>query len=155
MRAVLRRGSVADEVDPTILVGQLSIDPRSREVTLDGRTVSLTRKEFDLLLALASALGDLVVGRRAGALESLERQLPMVAGRGACTHPDGAVRFIASAVRCFRAEVVDDQGIPRALERHARRVTLACPALALRIETAREACGFLGLHDLWFSDPCE
>lgn len=63
IRAVLRRGgsSVADE--PTIRVGGLEIDPRTRKVTLDGAAVSLTRKEFDLLTALASRHGEVVSKR--------------------------------------------------------------------------------------------
>jgi hypothetical protein len=35
----------------------------------------------------------------------------MVRGRGACAHPDGVARMLASATRLFRAE----------LEEHARR----------------------------------
>jgi NADH:ubiquinone oxidoreductase subunit F (NADH-binding) len=34
----------------------------------------------------------------------LERWLEQVTGRGACRHPDGAVRFVGSAVRVFAAE---------------------------------------------------
>jgi DNA-binding response OmpR family regulator len=60
IRAVLRRaGAVAGE-DPTITVGGLSVDVRSREVTLDGAVLELTRKEFDLLLVLARRAGEVV-----------------------------------------------------------------------------------------------
>ena len=62
IRAVLRRGTAAGD-DPVIRVGELSIDPRSRRVTLAGADVDLTRKEFDLLLALASRKGEVVSKR--------------------------------------------------------------------------------------------
>lgn len=62
IRAVLRRGGATDE-DPVLRVGELTIDPRSRRVTLDGADVDLTRKEFDLLFALASRRGEVVSKR--------------------------------------------------------------------------------------------
>jgi DNA-binding response OmpR family regulator len=62
IRAVLRRGGPADE-ESLIVVGGLSIDTRSREVTVDGRPVELARKEFDLLLALARRAGEVVTKR--------------------------------------------------------------------------------------------
>lgn len=62
IRAVLRRGGATDE-DPAIRVGDLTVDPRSRRVTLAGTDVDLTRKEFDLLFALASRRGEVVSKR--------------------------------------------------------------------------------------------
>jgi DNA-binding response OmpR family regulator len=62
IRAVLRRGGTTGE-DPVLRVGDLTIDPRSRRVTLSGRDVDLTRKEFDLLFALASRRGEVVSKR--------------------------------------------------------------------------------------------
>jgi DNA-binding response OmpR family regulator len=62
IRAVLRRGTTADDDGP-IVVGDLVVDPRSREVTLEGRSIVLTRKEFDLLHALASRAGQVVTKR--------------------------------------------------------------------------------------------
>lgn len=62
IRAVLRRAG-APESDPPLQIGGLSIDPRSREATLDGKPVELARKEFDLLLALARRAGDVVTKR--------------------------------------------------------------------------------------------
>lgn len=62
IRAVLRRGGATDE-DPVLRIGDLTIDPRSRRVTLGGADVDLTRKEFDLLFALASRRGEVVSKR--------------------------------------------------------------------------------------------
>ncbi|WP_341719298.1 response regulator transcription factor [Micromonospora sp. FIMYZ51] len=64
IRAVLRRGpgGAADE-DPTIMIGGLRIDPRSRQVSLDGEPVELTPREFDLLRHLASRTGEVVTKR--------------------------------------------------------------------------------------------
>lgn len=64
IRAVLRRrpGS-GDAEDRTIVVGGLRIDVAAREVSLDGRPVPLSRKEFDLLFALASRPGEVVSKR--------------------------------------------------------------------------------------------
>jgi two-component system alkaline phosphatase synthesis response regulator PhoP len=56
VRAILRRvnstasGAAANEVRQ---IGQVTIDPSSREVTVAGRRVALRTKEFDLLLTLA------------------------------------------------------------------------------------------------------
>jgi NADH:ubiquinone oxidoreductase subunit F (NADH-binding) len=58
------------------------------------------------LAAIAGALDRLVAGDRDHAAEAaLHRWLGMVAGRGACKHPDGAARFIGSALRVFASEV--------------------------------------------------
>ncbi len=62
IRAVLRRG-VSQEGEPSLSVGGLEIDPRQRTVTVDGTPVDLTRKEFDLLVALAARHGDVVSKR--------------------------------------------------------------------------------------------
>lgn len=62
IRAVLRR--LGDGTgDPTVVVGGLSVDPRSRRAVLDGTELELTPREFDLLHHLA-ARADQVVGKR-------------------------------------------------------------------------------------------
>jgi DNA-binding response OmpR family regulator len=62
--AVLRRiGAPKSSVDRSITVGGLVIDPASRSVELDGQAVELSRKEFDLLLALARRPGEVVSKR--------------------------------------------------------------------------------------------
>jgi DNA-binding response OmpR family regulator len=63
IRAVLRRGAADQQEDAALTLGGLSIDPRSREVTVDGKLVDLTRKEFDLLVALARRPGAVVTKR--------------------------------------------------------------------------------------------
>ena len=59
IRAVLRRGATP-QADPTITVGELVIDPAGRQVRLDGATVELTPREFDLLHHLATRAGQVV-----------------------------------------------------------------------------------------------
>lgn len=59
IRALLRRGGVEADEGP-VRVGGLEINPATRQVTLDGDPVDLTRKEFDLLLALAGRNGQVV-----------------------------------------------------------------------------------------------
>jgi DNA-binding response OmpR family regulator len=62
IRAVLRRSRAVDA--PTQLTeGDLVIDDRTRQVSLAGRPVDLSRKEFDLLHALASRAGQVVSKR--------------------------------------------------------------------------------------------
>ena len=63
IRAVLRRTGAPDRAEPALTVGGLTIDPRSREVVVEGRNIELTRKEFDLLLALARRAGHVVSKR--------------------------------------------------------------------------------------------
>lgn len=55
VHAMLRRPRAADlGPQDAITVGGLVIDPESRDVTVDGVAVDLTRTEFDLLAAMAS-----------------------------------------------------------------------------------------------------
>jgi DNA-binding response OmpR family regulator len=62
MRAVLRRGSSGAAEGP-IRVGELEIDVRARTATLAGRPLELSRKEFDLLAALAARPGEVLTKR--------------------------------------------------------------------------------------------
>jgi two-component system KDP operon response regulator KdpE len=60
IRAVLRRAGGGD-VEPTaVTVGDLTIDPRTRRVTLAEAPVELAPKEFDLLAYLAARVGTVV-----------------------------------------------------------------------------------------------
>lgn len=64
------------------------------------------------LAAIADTVGRLATGTAPrGAMNDLERWCQELPRRGACAHPDGAVRFISSALRVFAAEFED----------HARR----------------------------------
>jgi two-component system, OmpR family, KDP operon response regulator KdpE len=78
--AALRRQLRSTDRDPVVRAGPLSIDLVSRVVTLDGRRVQLTRKEYTLLHALATHAGLVVThqqlikeiwGNRAGNIQYL------------------------------------------------------------------------------------
>ena len=56
------------------------------------------------LAAVADGLEQLVQHGRRPDHGRIRRSLAAIAGRGACSHPDGAVRFVASAYRVFEAE---------------------------------------------------
>ena len=62
IRAVLRRTAAVD-VDPSLTVGGLTIDPRTREVAVDGTALELSPREFDLLAYLAARPGQVVSKR--------------------------------------------------------------------------------------------
>jgi NADH:ubiquinone oxidoreductase subunit F (NADH-binding) len=69
------------------------------------------------LPAVSAALDRLVAGDSDGrGAAQLRRWLPMIEGRGACHHPDGAVRFVGSTLTTFAEEI----------ERHRRLGP--CPA---------------------------
>lgn len=71
------------------------------------------------LPALADALADLAYhGGRGDAVERIAALIPLIAGRGACRHPDGATQLAASALAAFR----DD----------AHRHDVSGPCLAVR-----------------------
>ena len=62
LRAVLRRSGSA-VIEGPLVVGGLKVDPRKRLVNLEGMPIDLSRKEFDLLLALAQRPGEVVTKR--------------------------------------------------------------------------------------------
>ncbi len=62
IRAVLRR-TRADAADEAISVGELRIEPASRQAFLHGERLDLSRKEFDLLALLAARAGEVVTKR--------------------------------------------------------------------------------------------
>lgn len=62
IRAVLRRAETGSSPEP-LSIGVLRIDARSRDARLDGAPLTLTAKEFDLLLYLAEHVGEVVTKR--------------------------------------------------------------------------------------------
>lgn len=63
IRAVLRRSADEGGVAAPTVVGGLTVDAGAREVTLDGRRLELTPREFDLLHYLAGRAGQVVSKR--------------------------------------------------------------------------------------------
>jgi two-component system, OmpR family, KDP operon response regulator KdpE len=63
IRAVLRRTAGEASGESAVVVGELRLDPASREATLSGVTLDLTPREFDLLHYLASRPGTVVTKR--------------------------------------------------------------------------------------------
>jgi NADH:ubiquinone oxidoreductase subunit F (NADH-binding) len=69
------------------------------------------------LPAIAGDLEEIAAGRADAAVHHrLHRRLRIIPGRGACRHPDGAVRFAASALRVFGTHL------------EAHRTPYGCPA---------------------------
>jgi two-component system, OmpR family, KDP operon response regulator KdpE len=62
IRAVLRRAT-EQETSPVIEISGLTVAPRAREAVLDGVTLDLSPKEFDLLHYLAARQGDVITKR--------------------------------------------------------------------------------------------
>lgn len=92
VRAVLRRSEATPS--PRLTLGDISIDPATREVTRDDELVHLTPTEFDLVRSLAEA---------GGAVLSRHQLLAMVWG-----HRDGSgVRTVDSHVRSVRRKLGD------------------------------------------------
>lgn len=64
VRAVLRRAESSNQSASTaVQVGGIRIDVAARDVTVDGEPLELSPKEFDLLLALAERVGEVVSKR--------------------------------------------------------------------------------------------
>ncbi|MGC5562312.1 response regulator transcription factor [Streptomyces sp. FR-108] len=63
IRAVLRRGTTSREPAAATVVGELRIDPGTREASLAGAVLDLTPREFDLLHHLAGRAGQVVTKR--------------------------------------------------------------------------------------------
>jgi NADH:ubiquinone oxidoreductase subunit F (NADH-binding) len=84
------------------------------------------------LRAVADAVAALADGAREGGRDRVLRWASEIRGRGACHHPDGAVRFVASAMSVFAEEIAS----------HRRGRCKARPAgLPLGGPTIREMAG--------------
>jgi two-component system response regulator RegX3 len=57
IRAVTRRSQTRDDDEGPSVIGPLSVDRKTRRVTVDGEELALTPKEFDVLALLASEPG--------------------------------------------------------------------------------------------------
>jgi DNA-binding response OmpR family regulator len=102
--AVLRRATPpAAETEPPIEVGPLRIDPGMRTVELDGREISLTQREFDLLAFLAASPGQV-----------FSRDQLMEAVWNFPFYTDTST--VTVHVRRLRAKLGDDPGKPRFIE---------------------------------------
>jgi two-component system response regulator RegX3 len=100
MRAVLRRPPESAE-DP-VRVGEVVVDVVRRTVQRGGRTVELSRQEFDLLALLCANLGQVVT--REAALDTLWWEVELTDDRTLDTH-----------VKRLRQKLEPDPGAPRHL----------------------------------------
>jgi DNA-binding response OmpR family regulator len=96
LRRVERATALAEERPPTIRVGGVSIDPGARRTTVAGEPVHLTPTEFDLLLCLARAAGQVL---------SRERLLRDVWDWGDSWGSASATRTVDSHVKALRGKV--------------------------------------------------
>ncbi len=102
IRALLRRAQAGRPVG-AIVLGGLSLDPATREVSVDGNRVTLTAKEFDLLHALL---------RNPGIVMSREALLD--AAWGFTEYVD--IRGVDVHIRHIREKLGDDASEPRFVE---------------------------------------
>ncbi|GAA1917664.1 response regulator transcription factor [Nocardioides hwasunensis] len=96
LRRVDRAAALADERPAVIEVGALSIDPGTRRTTVAGESVHLTPTEFDLLLCLARAAGQVL---------ARERLLREVWDWGDAWGSASASRTVDSHVKALRSKV--------------------------------------------------
>jgi len=106
-RAILRRAEAmsrtADEAgDEPVRVGDFTVDPARRHVTVSGQPVELTAKEFDLLLLFV---------RRPGRVFTREQLLEHVWGYG----HSGYGHTVNSHINRLRAKIEPDPSEPRYL----------------------------------------
>jgi NADH:ubiquinone oxidoreductase subunit F (NADH-binding) len=82
------------------------------------------------LPAVASDFAQLAAGRPDGnVLGRLTRRLGVIAGRGACRHPDGAVRMAASALAAFGSDARAHAAGRPCLASHRRRPPVGSPPI--------------------------
>jgi DNA-binding response OmpR family regulator len=108
LRAVIRRSMATARRSPSdgaapVSVGGLYIDPGTHTATIDGQPMTLTRIEYDMLLALA---------RSAGRVKSREQLLLEVAERDF----EAFDRSIDVHISALRKKMGDDSKSPRYIE---------------------------------------
>lgn len=108
LRAVIRRSMATTRLSPgdgvtAVSVGGLYIDPATHTATIDGQPMTLTRIEYDMLLALA---------RSAGRVKSREQLLLEVAERDF----EAFDRSIDVHISALRKKMGDDSKSPRYIE---------------------------------------
>ncbi len=99
-RSVLSAAAAAPKASDPVVVGDISVDPEAREVSVGGQQLVLTAIEFDLLLTLA---------RSAGRVKSREQLLVEVADRNF----DVFDRSIDVHISSIRRKLGDDPKAPR------------------------------------------
>jgi two-component system, OmpR family, KDP operon response regulator KdpE len=100
--AALRRYHKAIDKDPVVRTGPLTVDLVSRAVTLDGRHITLTRKEYRLLHLLASHLGLVMTHNH------------LIKEIWGNSSPDN-VQYLRTLVRRLRQKLEADPGQPKLL----------------------------------------
>jgi DNA-binding response OmpR family regulator len=100
IRAVLRRASAAARQEQPLRVGELELDPASRRAALNGDEIELSRKEFDLLLALM---------RRSGRVARREDLMAEVWDENWF----GSTRTLDTHIGWLRRKLGDDPAAPR------------------------------------------
>ena len=81
------------------------------------------------LPAISGAVEHMATGadRNGDAEAAARRWLDMVAGRGACKLPDGAVRFVTSGFAVFAEHIAEHRAHGRVRGRSTRRPCCPCP----------------------------
>lgn len=105
IKAVFRRmenlaAMEADKTEPALKAGDLAIDPEKRKVSVSGRTVDLTAKEYDLLYFFA---------RHPGRVFTRSQLLENVWGYG----HDGYGHTVNSNINRLRTKIETDPANPR------------------------------------------
>jgi two-component system KDP operon response regulator KdpE len=100
--AVLRRVGGAAAKDPVVLTGPLTVDLVSRAVALDGRHITLTRKEYQLLHLLASHVGLVITHDQL--IDSIWSDAS-----------SNSVQYLRTLVRKLRQKLEADPGQPKLL----------------------------------------
>lgn len=98
--AMLRRRREAREQAPVLRFGVLTIDPGARRITVQGRAVDLSAREFDLLYLLAAA---------PGVVFSREKILARIWG----WDYEGTERTVDNFIAGLRKKIEPDRAAPR------------------------------------------